>query len=124
MSHAYVCSDINLALVPPHTWWIDTGTTIHICNSLQDFQTQRRPSQTERYIYMGDRNEAAVEAIGVCRLRLASGFILDLDETLYVSYFRWNLISILVLDRSGFTSPLVMKWLVSFLNLKLLVLKS
>ena len=73
---------------------------------------------------MGDRNEATVEAIGVCRLRLASGFILDLDETLYVSYFMWNLISILVLDRSGFTSPLVMKWLVSFLNLKLLVLKS
>ena len=52
---------------------------------------------------MGDGNKAAVEAIGVRRLRLDSGFILDLDETLYVPPFRRNLISISLLDRSGFT---------------------
>ena len=85
MSHAYVCSEINLALVLPHTWWIDTDVTIHICNSLQDFQTQRRLHLVERYVYMGDRNKAAVEAIGVCRFRLDSAFVLDLDETLYLS---------------------------------------
>ena len=39
MSHAYVCFEINLGLVSPDTCWIDTGATIHICTSLQDFQT-------------------------------------------------------------------------------------
>jgi len=52
---------------------------------------------------MGDGNKATVEAIGVCRFRLNSDFILDLDETLYIPSFRWNLISILLLDKSDFT---------------------
>jgi len=48
-----------------------------------------------------------------------------LDETLYVPSFRRNLISISLLDRSGFLlSLLIMKWLVYYLNLKLLVLES
>ena len=47
MSHAYVCSETNLVLVSPHTWWIDTNMIIHICNSFQNFQTQRWPSQAE-----------------------------------------------------------------------------
>ena len=72
----YVCSEINLVLVPPHTWWIDN----YISDSMRNFQTQRRPSPAERYIYMGDGNKVVVEAVGVCRFRLDSGFILDLDE--------------------------------------------
>ena len=39
---------------------------------MRNFQTQRRPSPNERYVYMGDENKAAAEAIGVCRLRLDS----------------------------------------------------
>ena len=35
---------------------------------------------------MVDENKAAVEAIGVCRLKLDSSYILDLDETLYVPF--------------------------------------
>ena len=57
-------------------------------------------------IYMGDGNKIAVEAIGVHKLRLDSDFVLDLDETLYVTSFRWNLIFILLLDRSDFTVTL------------------
>ena len=26
-----VCSKVNLASVPSHTWWIDSGVTTHIC---------------------------------------------------------------------------------------------
>ena len=36
---------------------------------------------------MGDGNKAIVEAIRVRRLRLDSGFILDLDETLMYRLF-------------------------------------
>ncbi|RVW20374.1 hypothetical protein CK203_113567 [Vitis vinifera] len=31
----FVCSKINLALVPTDTWWIDTGTTTHISVTMQ-----------------------------------------------------------------------------------------
>jgi len=33
---------------------------------------------------MGVGNKVAVETVGICRVRLYSGFFLDLDETLYV----------------------------------------
>ena len=26
----FVCSEVNLALIPNHTWWIDIGATTHI----------------------------------------------------------------------------------------------
>ena len=48
-------------------------------------------SPVELYTYIGDENKAAVETVGVCRLKLDSGFVLDLNETLYVPSFRRNL---------------------------------
>ncbi|RVW80762.1 Retrovirus-related Pol polyprotein from transposon TNT 1-94 [Vitis vinifera] len=32
----FVCSEINLAVVPTDTWWIDTGATTHISVTMQD----------------------------------------------------------------------------------------
>ena len=43
-----------------------------------------------------------VEAIGTFRLLLKTGVYLDLKETYVVSSFRWNLISISVLDKFGY----------------------
>jgi len=51
---------------------------------------------------MRDGYKDAVEAPGVCRLRLDSDFILDLNETLYALSFRQNLISISLLDKYDF----------------------
>ena len=30
-----ICSEINLTLVPRHTWWINSGATTHISVSMQ-----------------------------------------------------------------------------------------
>ena len=71
---SFVCCEFNLAEVPPNTWWIDTGTTIHISVSMQGCLRSRIPSDAERFINMGDGNKVRVEAIGVFRLKLESGF--------------------------------------------------
>ncbi|KAL0368209.1 UNVERIFIED_CONTAM: hypothetical protein Scaly_1039800 [Sesamum calycinum] len=48
-----VCSEVNLTLVSRHTWWIDSGATTHISVSMQDCLSCRRPTDVERYIYVG-----------------------------------------------------------------------
>ncbi|KAG5566407.1 hypothetical protein RHGRI_002099 [Rhododendron griersonianum] len=100
---SFVCCEFNLAEVPHNTWWIDTGTTIHISVSMQGCLKSRTPSDAESFIYIGDDNKVRIEAIGVYRFKLESIFYLDLDETVYVPSFRRNLISVSYLDKSGYT---------------------
>ncbi|KAL6340850.1 hypothetical protein AAG906_031960 [Vitis piasezkii] len=59
----FVCSEINLAIVPIDTWWIDTGTTTHISVMMHGCLRSRMPTYGERYIYVGNNNKAAVKAI-------------------------------------------------------------
>ena len=80
----FVCSEVNFASVPNHTWWVDTGATTHISMSMQGSLRSRLSSDAERYIYVGNDDTATVEAIGLFRLQLGSGFFLDLDETFIV----------------------------------------
>ena len=97
-----VCSEVNLTSVPSHTWWVDSGATTHVSISLQGCLWSRPPNDSERFIYVGDGKRAKVEAIGTFRLLLKIGIYLDLKETYIVPSFRRNLISISVLDRSGY----------------------
>ena len=60
------------------------------------------PTDGERYIYVGNGNKATVKAIGLFRLQLDSGCILDLQETFVVLLFRRNLISISCMDKCGY----------------------
>ena len=52
-----VCSEVNLASVPRHTWWIDSGATTHISVSMQGCLSCRKPNDAERFIYVGDANQ-------------------------------------------------------------------
>ena len=61
----FVCSKVNLVLVPNETWWIDIGATTHISVTMSGCLRSRVPTDTERYIYVGNGNKAAIEAIGV-----------------------------------------------------------
>ena len=100
---ALVCSEVNLTSVPAHTWWLDSGATTHISVSMQGCLSCRKPSDGERYIYVGDGKPVEVEAIGTFRLLLRTGFYLDLIETFVVPSFRRNLISISALDKFGYS---------------------
>ncbi|KAL6333093.1 hypothetical protein AAG906_028276 [Vitis piasezkii] len=51
--------------VNTNTWWIDSGSTIHISNSLQGMQNLRKPVTSEQFILSGNKMGSHVEAIGI-----------------------------------------------------------
>ena len=94
ISISHFCYESNMVDVSNNTWWIDSGSTIHISNTLQGFLNQRKPVGSEQYIYSGNKMGSLVEAIGTCKLVLDTGFILILERTFYVPSFSRNLISV------------------------------
>lgn len=85
----FIYSEINLVFVPKDTWWVDYGVTTHISMFMHSCMWSRSTSDTERFIYVGDDNKVAVEAMGTLRLLLLKiGFHLDLDETFVTPYIR------------------------------------
>nr|CAN75844.1 hypothetical protein VITISV_005150 [Vitis vinifera] len=46
--------ETNIVDVHANSWWLDTGATIHVTNSLQEMTNKRRPSKHEECVYMGD----------------------------------------------------------------------
>ena len=99
---ALVYFESNLVDVPLNSWWIDTGASIYVTNSLQEFKSKRRPNDGEIAVYMGNGEKALVEFIGVVNLPLASSGALVLDDVVYVPSLRRSLISISKLASSGF----------------------
>ena len=103
ISSALVCFESNMVDVPLNTWWLDSGATIHVVNSLQGFRSLRNPSKVESEIIVGDGARIVVEDIGMVSLNLPSGHTLLLRNAVYVPSMRRNLISASVLDESGYT---------------------
>jgi hypothetical protein len=80
------------------TWWIDSSVTIHIANSLQGLSIRRRLAKGQRSIRVVNGVEAEVKAIGDLVIELDDGFVLNLNNVLFVPSLRRNLISISCLD--------------------------
>jgi len=100
---AFVCFESNFAEVPYNTWWLDSGCTTHVSNTMQGFLTTQTISQNEKFILMGNRAKVQVEAIGTYRLVLDTGHHLDLFQTFYVPSVSRNLVSISKLDKAGYS---------------------
>ncbi|KAG6517285.1 hypothetical protein ZIOFF_020670 [Zingiber officinale] len=99
---AYVCLESNLTEVPHNTWWLDSGGTTHVSNTMQGFLTIQTISPNEKFVLMGNRVKVPVEAVGTYRLILDTGHHLDLYETLYVPSISRNLVSVSKLDVAGY----------------------
>ena len=80
------------------TWWVDSGATTHVANSLQGLSGTRTLQRGERTIKVANGVQSNVEAIGELFLELNNDFVLRLKEVLYVPSLRRNLISVLKLD--------------------------
>jgi len=91
---SFVCYESNMVNVNINTWWIDSGSTIHISNCMQGLQNLRKLVGSEQSILSGNKMGSHVEAIGTCYLILSTGFILKLEKTFYVPSFSRNLISV------------------------------
>ncbi|KAK3002003.1 hypothetical protein RJ639_020929 [Escallonia herrerae] len=88
---------------PLNTWWVDTGATVHITNSLQGFLSVKKLNKGDRNVLVGNGEKAQVEAVGTLHLVLESGFNLDLVDTVYVPSMTRNLISVSRLDAYGYS---------------------
>ena len=73
-----------MVFVPKNSWWFDTGCSIHITNSLQGFQSVKETSRESYNVYVGNGNKVLVEAVGAVMLKLSSGYVLTLNNVLYV----------------------------------------
>jgi hypothetical protein len=84
------------------TWWIDSGATVHVANSLQGFSSTRTMEKRESSIEVANGVQAEVEAVGDVFLEIVDGFILFLRDVFYVPSLNKNLISISRLNKDGF----------------------
>ena len=84
------------------TWWNDSGTTIHVANSLQGFRSTRTMQRNERQIKVANGVLADVEAVGDILLTLTTGYVFILRDVFYVLTLERNLIRVSRLDDDGF----------------------
>ena len=56
--------------VPSNTWWIDSGYTTHVANVMQGFLMTQTIKPNEKFVFMGNRIKAPVQAIGTFHLIL------------------------------------------------------
>ena len=92
-----------LAVLSTGTWYVDTGATNHVCNSLQGFQETRQLSDGEIYLHMGNATKVAVVAVGDYYLNFGRDKYLLLKDCLYVPSIRRNLISVSSLVKDGYS---------------------
>ncbi|KAK3023367.1 hypothetical protein RJ639_043448 [Escallonia herrerae] len=98
-----VCYESYTIDAPLNTWWVDTGATVHITNSLQGFLSVKKLNKGDRNVLVGNGEKAQVEAVGTLHLVLESDFNLDLVDTVYVPSMTRNLISVSRLDAYGYS---------------------
>jgi hypothetical protein len=60
--HATFVDESLFLIYSKSTWWIDSGATIYVANSLQRFHTRRTFQRGERSIRVANGVEAEVEA--------------------------------------------------------------
>jgi hypothetical protein len=84
------------------TWWIDSGVTIYVLNSLQGLSMRRTLPRGERTVRVANGEEVKVEVIGELPLEISNDFTLYLYDVLYVPSMRRNLISVSCLDDDRF----------------------
>jgi hypothetical protein len=82
-----VCHESFFVEAPNNTWWIDSGSTIHIVNSMQGFLTTRKPASNEQRVYSGNKLFSKVEAVGTYRIILKSRYVLDLENVFFIPKF-------------------------------------
>jgi len=71
--NALVCFESNITEIPHNTWWIDFGCTTHVSNTMHGFLTIQNISPNEKFVFMGNRVKAPVEAVGTYCLKLKTG---------------------------------------------------
>ena len=83
-----------------NAWWIDSGSTRHVCNDKNMFSNYVE-ANAGNCMYMGN-STAAVKGKGTINLEFTSGKILTLTDVYHVPEIRKNLVSVSLLNMHGF----------------------
>ncbi|XP_073137594.1 uncharacterized protein [Henckelia pumila] len=101
-------SDIDLSVVicetnmvdDPRGWWIDTGSTSHVCAEKDMYSTYATVG--DRKLFMGNSATSEVAGVGNVVLKMTSGKEVTLKNVLHVPDIRKNLVSGSLLSKAGF----------------------
>ena len=96
-----VIYESNTVEVLSNSWWLDSGATVHVTNSLQGFKTKRVPNKDDLKVFVGNGERVRVDFVGLASLELESGFILELVDVVYVPSMTRNLLSVSKLVKSN-----------------------
>ena len=88
--------------VPSNTWWFDSGSMVHVTNSLQGFHTIQKLARNQRTFNVANGKSLIVEAVGTLELKFKTGLCIVLYDTLYIPEITRNLVSGPKLDMDGF----------------------
>ena len=92
----------NLMISSISSWILDSGSSAHICTSMQGLIESRRLRKGDMIFQINNRAKIAAEVIGTYSLRLSLGFRLDLKDCYFIPIASRNLIFVSVLaDRKS-----------------------
>ncbi|GAA0163993.1 hypothetical protein LIER_19733 [Lithospermum erythrorhizon] len=95
-------TEVNMTTVESQSsWWLDSGTTIYVCNNKVMFKTLKDVDAQED-VMMGNNPGAKVLGKGVVDLEFTYGKKLSLLNLFYVPSVRKNLISANLLCKNRF----------------------
>ncbi|XP_062119205.1 uncharacterized protein LOC133832951 [Humulus lupulus] len=94
-------SEVNLVNSNPREWLIDTGSTWHICSDKILFKSFEQLTNGEK-LFMGNSATSKIEGQGKVILKMTFGKELTLNNVLYISDIRKNLVSCSLLNKHGF----------------------
>ncbi|PON35236.1 hypothetical protein PanWU01x14_337960, partial [Parasponia andersonii] len=96
-----VVSEVNLVESNPKEWWLDTGSTRHICSDKGLF-TSFKPLENGEKLFIGNFVTPTVKGQGKMILKITSGKKLTLNDILYAPEIHKNLVSDSLLNKHGF----------------------
>ena len=87
----------NLTISSASSWVLDSGSSAHLCTSMQDLEESKRLRNGEIILRIENGARVTAVAVGTYPLRLSLGLSLILKDYNYVPIVSRNLIFISVL---------------------------
>uniref|UniRef100_A0A453S6A2 CCHC-type domain-containing protein n=1 Tax=Aegilops tauschii subsp. strangulata TaxID=200361 RepID=A0A453S6A2_AEGTS len=88
MSHVFVCSESLFTTSLSNSWVVDSDSTSHIARDRNSFCSFKPIQKGTRFIYLGTTSKADILGIGDYNLKLPSGGILVLKNTVFAPDMR------------------------------------
>ena len=92
----------NLTVFSASSWVLDSGSSAHLCTSMQGLEESRRLRDEDTILRVGNGERVATVAMGTYPLRLPLGLDLVLRDYYYVPAVSRNLISVSCLAQEGY----------------------